>query len=76
MDYDDGFTKLPVITNWHNCKNCYFSEKRWVNPKDVNTEKDYETGDFLRVWCAHDQCWCSAEFGYEFCCIYRDHEDE
>ncbi|HHD2820131.1 TPA: hypothetical protein ACOTGY_001373 [Clostridium perfringens] len=65
-----------VVTNWSELESCYFSEKRWVNPKNIDVEKEYEKGDFLRVWCGHDQCWCHAEMGPEYCCIYTDHRDD
>ncbi|EHR1327345.1 TPA: hypothetical protein ACF2DS_001264 [Clostridium perfringens] len=72
----NDYSKSIVVKNWNEMKECFFAEKRWVNPKDVDVEKEYEKGDFLRVWCAHDQCWCQAELGPEYCCIYTDHRDE
>lgn len=68
--------RLPVVTDWEDLKHCPFAEKRWVNPSDVDEEKDYEKGDFLRVFCNHDIGWCSAENGYECCTICLDHLKE
>ena len=43
LDFDDHY---PVITNWDDLSNCPFARKYWVNPSNVNQEKDYEKGDF------------------------------
>lgn len=48
LDFDDHY---PVITDWDDLSNCPFARKYWVNPSNVNQEKDYEKGDFLRVYC-------------------------
>lgn len=71
MNYDDSLSKSSIIKKRDDYKYCYFSEKKWVNPKNINDSsyKEHEKGDFLRVWCQHNQCWCSAEFGYESCII-------
>lgn len=74
MDYnikDD----TPVVTDWDGIKSCMFARKCWVNPSNVNKEKSYEIGDFLRVWCDHDG-WCSACYGVDFCRINQDHEKD
>lgn len=76
MGNDDMYDNTPVITNWEELSQCMFAKKLWVHPSDVNIEKEYEKGDFLRVWCVHDGCWCSEEIGAENCCIYNDHENE
>lgn len=68
--------KYPVIKNWDEMKNCPCARKCWVNPSNVDLEKKYEKGDFLRVYCDHDGRWCDAEFGYENCAICEDHRNE
>lgn len=73
LDFDAHY---PVITDWDDLKNCPFSHKYWVNPSNVNEEKAYEKGDFLRVYCDHDLRWCDAEFGYDCCQICIDHLNE
>ncbi|MCE5222048.1 MAG: hypothetical protein LLF98_12550 [Clostridium sp.] len=75
MGYDEEYSRA-VVTDWDEVSGCMFSEKAWVNPKDVDTSKSYEKGDFLRVWCIHDGDWCEAENGLDCCCIYQDHENE
>lgn len=32
--------RLPVVTDWEDLKHCPFAEKRWVNPSDVDEEKE------------------------------------
>ena len=65
-----------VVTDWDSMKICYFSAKRWVNPKNVNEEKEYEKGDFLRIYCTHDQIWCSCETNDpNDCVIFSDHNN-
>lgn len=66
----------PVVTDWDDLQNCPFAEKKWVNRSNVNKEKDYEKGDFLRVFCIHDIGWCNAENGHECCAICTDHLEE
>ena len=44
-------TQYPVITDWSNLSNCPFAQKCWVNPSNINENKSYEKGDFLRVYC-------------------------
>ncbi len=63
----------PVITDWDEFSECPFAAKRWVNRSNVDEEKSYEVGDFLRVYCEHDGCWCNAEFGVDNCVICSDH---
>lgn len=74
MDNEDF--SVPVVSDWSEMKECMFAEKCWVNPKNVDVSKEYELGDFLRVWCLHDECWCSASLGVECCAIYLDHMNE
>lgn len=68
--------EYPVVTDWDDLKACPFARKCYVNPSNVDEEKPYEEGDFLRVYCDHDGRWCDAEFGCDCCEIYNDHEDE
>lgn len=69
--------KTVVVTDWDNKKSCMFARKCWVNPKNVDREKEYEKGDFLRVYCDHDQMWCSCEFwNTQDCVICSDHTKE
>ena len=58
LDFDDHY---PVITDWDDLSNCPFARKYWVNPSNVNQEKDYEKGDFLRVYC--DCKWYNKDVG-------------
>lgn len=73
---DEMMYKSIVITDWESVSDCMFSEKCWVNPKDIDNAKSFEKGDFLRVWCNHDGGWCAAENGLDGCVIYQDHENE
>lgn len=72
----DNFISEIVVNDWESVSDCMFSEKCWVNPKDIGTSKSYEQGDFLRVWCNHNGDWCEAEYGLDCCSIYQDHENE
>jgi len=63
-----------VVTNWDDQSGCIFAEKKWVNPKNVNVQKEYLKGDFPRVWCLHESDWCEAKDGD--CQIRTDHENE
>jgi len=73
--YDD-FTK-KVVKDWDSMKSCYFADKRWVNRKNVSEAKEYEEGDFLRVYCTHNQIWCSNETNDpNDCAIFFDHNNE
>ncbi|NLW92582.1 MAG: hypothetical protein GXY34_13415 [Syntrophomonadaceae bacterium] len=76
MGYDPEEYTGPVITQWSEYQDCWFAEKAWVNHSDVNTSKTYEKGDFLRVRCLHDDGWCSAEAGPDFCAIFQKHKNE
>lgn len=72
-----GYSTDKVVNDWDEVEGCPFSEKRWVNPENMNIPKEkYEKGDCPRGWCLHDECWCQAELGYEYCRIYTDHRDE
>ena len=56
---------------------CFFAEKRWVNPKNINEPKSFEKGDFPRVYCLHESAWCACVTNDpEDCCIYTKHRDE
>lgn len=72
----DSDVHYSVVTNWNDLQNCPFADKKWVNPSDVEEEKEYKKGDFLRVYCNHDLRWCDAELGYECCVICADHLNE
>ena len=65
-----------IVTEWGTFKRCYFARKEWVNPREKSTPKSYEEGDFLRVWCEHDGCWCQALISPDYCPIFQDHEAE
>lgn len=43
LDFDEHY---PVVTDWNNLSNCPFARKYWVNPSNVNQEKDYERVTF------------------------------
>lgn len=58
-------------------KACMFARKCWVNPQNVDLNKEYEKGDFLRVYCDHDDTWCSCKIDDpDDCQIYFDHNKE
>lgn len=70
---DFSFT---VVKDWDDLQSCPFARKCWVNPSNIDEEKSYEKGDFLRVYCDHDDRWCDAEYGHEYCVICTDHLEE
>lgn len=76
--YSSNFEEpeYPVVTDWDELQACHFARKCWVNPSNINEEKPYEKGDFLRVYCDHDGRWCDAEYGCDSCVIYTNHENE
>ena len=69
----DFESQFPVVTKWYSVSKCPFARKAWVNPSNIDEEKSYKKGDFLRVFCEHDIRWCDAELGYEYCSICADH---
>jgi hypothetical protein len=48
------------IAKWEAMKICYFAQKRYVSPSDLDFIKEYEDGDVERVWCEHCGRWCSC----------------
>lgn len=68
---------MTVVKNWDDMSECMFAEKQWVNPGNIDEPKGYEKGDFLRVWCLHNNDWCECETeDPEYCTIFRDHSNE
>lgn len=67
---------FPVVTNWDDLSLCPFARKAWVHQGNIDVEKEYEKGDFLRVYCEHDIRWCDAEYGCDNCVICSDHMNE
>lgn len=76
MNGNNLVSKYPVISNWDSVSDCPCVRKAWVNPSNVDKEKSYEKGDFLRAYCEHDLRWCDAEFGCNSCAICIDHMQE
>ena len=55
------------VVNFCLVSDCDLAEKRYVNPKDVDTAKNYEKGDFIRAFCIKQSDWCDCETSADMC---------